>query len=231
MGTGWTSLSLPQRAPAPRRFHALSIQFHFPDAGGQLTQWLPQLQDLLNAAASRVIRFLPVTQLDVVTYASDAVIPELGVNGFAEGPHLLHIKVDPRSPQLAQNVGTAVPALFAHEVHHCIRERSVGYGRTLRTALISEGLACHFEAEATGQAPFYATALAPEQIAAMVERMQPVLDARWYNHAAWFFGSFAESIPRHCGYSVGYALVGDYLARCHTTASKSVSTPVDAFFG
>ena len=208
----------------------MSISFHFPDAGGQLAPWLPQLRELLSTASVRVASLLPITQLDVVAYASDAVIPELGLNGFAEGPHLLHIKVDPQNPQLAQCIVTAAPALFAHEAHHCMRERSVGYGRTLRAALVSEGLACHFEAEAMGRTPFYATALSPEQIEAMTQRMQPMLDAAWYNHPAWFFGNPAESIPRHCGYSVGFALVGRYLARHHQSASAAVNVPADAFF-
>ncbi len=208
----------------------MSLHFHFPDAGGQLAPWLPQLHDLLNTAAARVTSFLPITQLDVLTYATDAVIPELGVNGFAEGPHLLHMKIDPRSPHLVQTIDSAVPALFAHEVHHCMRERSVGYGRTLRTALVSEGLACHFEAEIMGQAPFYATALTTEQISDMTERMQPVMDAPWYNHSAWFFGNYAEAIPRHCGYSVGFALVGQHLARTNLSASAAVNLAAEAFF-
>ena len=209
----------------------MSLHFHFPDAGGQLTPWLPQLRELLITAADRVATLLPLTQLDVVTYATDAVIPELGVNGFAEGRHLLHMKIDPHNPHLPEHIETAVPALFAHEVHHCMRERSVGYGRTLRTALVSEGLACRFEVEAMGHTPFYATALTAEQISAMTQRMLPVLDAPWYNHPAWFFGSPAESIPRHCGYSVGFALVGQYLARHQLSASTAVSVPAEAFFG
>ena len=208
----------------------LSIHFHFPDAGGQLTPWLPRLSELLGFGQARVAPLLPVAQLDVVTYASDAVIPELGVNGFAEGPHLLHLKVDPRNPQLALHIDTAVPALFAHEVHHCMRERTVGYGRTLREALVSEGLACHFELEATGATPFYANALTREQIEAMLQRMEPLLDARWYNHPAWFFGNLADSIPRHCGYSVGFSLVGKYLDRHLQTASSSVNVPAEIFF-
>lgn len=60
-----------------------------------MAPWLPQLRELLITAADRVATFLPLTQLDVVTYATDAVIPELGVNGFAEGRHLLHMKIDP----------------------------------------------------------------------------------------------------------------------------------------
>ena len=208
----------------------MTLAFHFLDAGGQLTPWLPRARELLSSVESDVARLLHAGQIDVVTYASDEVIPELGVNGFAEGRHLLHLKLNPKNANFVKHFETATPALFAHEVHHCMREGSVGYGATLRSALISEGLACHFEAEVTGRTPFYATALSPAQVDAMLQRMLPQLDAAWYNHAAWFFGSPREEIPRNCGYSVGFSLVGNYLTRNGLKASGSVEVPAAAFF-
>ncbi len=83
---------------------------------------------------------------------------------------------------------------------------------------------------AAGRMPFYATALSPAQVDAMLQRMLPQLDAAWYNHAAWFFGSPREEIPRNCGYSVGFSLVGNYLTRNGLTASGAVEVPAAAFF-
>ncbi|MDH6170914.1 uncharacterized protein YjaZ [Variovorax boronicumulans] len=208
----------------------MSITFHFPDAGEQLNPWLPRVRELLTSTMSEITHRLPLDRLDVVTYASDAVIPELGVNGFAEGRHLLHLKLDPANPNFASKMDTAIPSLFAHEAHHCMREASVGYGSTLRAALVSEGLACHFESEVTGRIPFYGTALTSEQVFAMEERMRPLLDMPWYNHSAWFFGNPREEIPRHCGYSVGFSLVGEYLKRSSSKASVAVGRPAEAFF-
>ncbi|SEM43263.1 Predicted Zn-dependent protease [Variovorax sp. YR750] len=208
----------------------MTIAFHFLDAGRQLTPWLPRTRELLSSVEGDVARLLHADRIDVVTYVSDEVIPELGVNGFSEGRHLMHLKLDPRNVNFVKHFETAVPSLFAHEVHHCMREGCVGYGATLRGALISEGLACHFEAEVTGRAPFYATALSPAQVDAMLQRMLPQLDAAWYNHPAWFFGSPREEIPRNCGYSVGFGLVGAYLTRNGLTASGAVGVPVASFF-
>lgn len=60
--------------------------------------------------------------------------------------------------------------------------------------------------------------------------MQPLLDAPWYDHASWFFGNSAEETPRHCGYSVGFALVGVYLERQGLAASTAVGLPAAMFF-
>ncbi|GKS89318.1 DUF2268 domain-containing putative Zn-dependent protease [Acidovorax sp. SUPP2539] len=208
----------------------MSITFHFPDAANQLTHFQPELRDLLSGAAAEVSAVLAIDRLDVLTYATNAVIPELGVNGYAEGPHLLHMKIDPRNSNLPRCMRTAVPALFAHEVHHCVRGRTVGYGSTLREALISEGLAFHFEAQVFGRIPFYATALSPVESDRMRTRMEPMLDATWYDHASWFFGSAKENIPRHAGYAVGYAIVARHLANHKVTASAASATCATAFF-
>ncbi len=205
----------------------MGATFHFPDAGGQLGPLLPRLRGLLTTAADEVALRLPLDRLDVVTYASAAVIPELGVNGFAETGHLLLMKVDPANPHLAEHLATAVPALFAHEVHHCIRNRGVGYGTTLGAALVSEGLACHFEAECWGRVPFYARALDRGQIDALRDACAAELRQPWYDHASWFFGNLQRGLPRHAGYTLGHALVGDYLARQGCGASAAVDVPAE----
>ena len=205
---------------------------HHSPAGCRATSgdWREKLLPLLEESVHALGGFFVVDRLDILAYPSFYVIPELGVNGYSEGPHLLHIKLDATSPHFAAQYAQAIPALVAHEVHHCMRGRTVGYGRTLAEALVSEGLACAFELQATGRLPFYAQALGSEQIALMLARAQAERHASTYDHAAWFYGSALAGIPRHTGYSLGYLLVTAALQQWQCTASDAVARPAADFF-
>ncbi len=51
-----------------------------------------------------------------------------------------------------------------------------------------------------------------------------------YNHWAWFFGSDACEIPRWAGYSLGFALIGDYLERHPGSSAAALATvPSETF--
>lgn len=56
-------------------------------------------------------------------------------------------------------------------------------------------------------------ALAPHQWPAVLAQIEPLLDGRDYDHAAWFFGCqySPDTIPRWTGYTAGYHLVSAYL--------------------
>ncbi|WP_295551694.1 hypothetical protein [uncultured Pseudacidovorax sp.] len=73
-----------------------------------------ELEDLAAQALSAIGRLLPLTDLDVLVFPSTLVPPELGVNGYAENGHLLHLKLDPPNPNSASRHRTAIPALLAH---------------------------------------------------------------------------------------------------------------------
>ena len=207
----------------------MSVTIHLLDAGQQLGDWHAKLLPLLEESVHALGGFFVVDRLDILAYPSFYVIPELGVNGYSEGPHLLHIKLDATSPHFAAQHAQAIPALVAHEVHHCMRGRTVGYGRTLVEALVSEGLACAFERQVTGHLPFYAQALGSEQLAHMLARAQADMHASAYDHAAWFYGSASAGIPRHTGYSLGYQLVAAALQQWQCTASDAVARPAADF--
>lgn len=208
----------------------MSIRVHYHDAAGRLAGWLPRLQALLPKAIDDVLRWMPIDQVDIVCHASTSVIPELGLNGFSEHRNLLFMKLDPDNPNLAANFDTSVPSLLAHEMHHCLRDGTVGYGRSLREALVSEGLACQFEIEVTGRTPIYANALNEEQLQDARVRTAPLLDAACYDHSSWFFGNRNQGVPRHCCYSLGFAIVGEHMVRSGRSASELVAVPASEFY-
>jgi len=172
-----------------------------------------QLRELAEAAVSWALSRISLSDVSVVIYRDPmGVIPETGVGGFSPSSHVATIAIDPANPLFAGSMSTEVPATIIHELHHCSRWTQPGYGRTLLEALVSEGLAQHFETDFRGgAAPFYALALSPSDLEALSARAGQEYDSANYSHIDWFFGSASRNIPRLSGYSIGFDLVGKFL--------------------
>ena len=210
---------------------------HFLEAGGTLAPWRERLaneaQQTRDGLAALLAPDMAMPRIDMlIQRLPGQVIPELGMGGHSYRRGCLSITLDPDNPAFAASLAAGeFSRTLAHEVHHCLRYDAVGYGRTLGEALVSEGLADHFDREAhggTGQP--WDDALAPEQWAGVLARMEPKLSAPDYSfaeHAAWFFGRRGDSpIPRWTGYTVGFHLVGAYLhAHPDARPSRMASTP------
>jgi uncharacterized protein YjaZ len=209
----------------------MAIRLHVLTAGGNLQAWIPRIEAAFDSSRQQVCSLLPISDVDVLVYASNKVIPELGLNGYSDTPWLIRLWFDPNHATLSQSFEKAFLGTFAHELHHCMRARGPGYGKTLGEALITEGLACHFEASVTQAPPFYAIALSAAQLAELRARATRELGSREYNHPAWFFGSKVDGLPRHGGYSLGYAIVGDYLARHQRSAAELWNESAQSFYG
>ena len=157
--------------------------------------------------------------MDVVLHRNPSfVIPETGVCGYAPTANLVEISLDPNNKNFVSCFSMELAATLVHELHHCMRWRGPGYGKTLREAIITEGLAQNFEAEYRGAPPFYAVSLRDDQLKEMRVKSQIDLDSQSYIHADWFFGSETRGIPRHTGYSLGYEIVAEHL-RVHKTSA------------
>ena len=155
-------------------------------------------------------------------------IPEIGVGGFtnpASGDVSIWIDGSPPGGVEAA-LETWIPALLAHELHHSSRVRTgPGYGSTLAEALVSEGLADHFAAEAFPDTPPqpWDNALSDDQETELWREAQPVLvTPHGYDHQAWFFGG--GDTPRWAGYTLGYRIADAYLGN-DRSASSAAATP------
>ena len=158
---------------------------------------------------------------------ADILIPGWGIGGRAFSGTDVEIAVDPSLP--AATLAARLPSLAAHEFHHAARFRGPGYGNTLLQAMVSEGLADHYASELFGEPlPPWVTALSEEELALWLDRARPKFDSTTYNHAAWFFGT--GNVPNWAGYTIGFRLVGDYLAaNPESTAASLVNLGADAF--
>ncbi|WP_264775756.1 DUF2268 domain-containing putative Zn-dependent protease [Deinococcus aetherius] len=203
---------------------------HLMNAGGLLSSALAaEVREVAEAALVRHAGRLGLDEVDVALYVTPWTLPETGVGGYAPLPHWVQVTLTPGNPNFTECWRTEIPATLAHELHHARRWRGPGYGRTLLEALVSEGLAQHFEVEERGEPPPYARPLT--DLGALWSRARAELDTPTYDHNAWFFGSEAAGLPRWAGYALGYELVRRFLARQGRDAVSHVDTSAEEFRG
>lgn len=199
------------------------MTLHTLNAREQLAEIAEWLSERLNDAFEVCSKRLTLQDTDVIVMAGKAVIPEKGHLGYAPERGLIYVTVDPENPALRANPSQSLERMLAHELHHSSRWDGPGYGKTLGEALVSEGLAGHFAQEAYNGTPEPWERLSSSTLYLYRSKAQADWGNAEYNHSRWFFGS--HDLPKWLGYSLGYQLVGRYLA-AHggTLASRLVHT-------
>ena len=151
------------------------------------------------------------------------------MGGFNPSADEVRLYADSSRPDLETVLRSELLPQLAHEIHHAMRRRAVGYGSTLLQAAVTEGLADHFSLEVSGgiERP-WALALTPAELATWT----PEVESRatgGYDHAEWFFGT-NPYIPRWTGYAVGFELVRAYMDEDPTRrASAMVGERAESF--
>lgn len=160
--------------------------------------------------------------------------PEETIPGYGHGATTysktrIVMRLDPNFPKRYELLHTGIPREVSHELHHAARWQAVGYGNSLSRALVSEGLAEHFETEMWGGEPSpWANALSDRQLQTYVQKA--ILEIRTndtgYDHDRWFYGK--GDLPMWTGYSVGYHIISEYL-KYHPgeSAASLVATPAN----
>jgi uncharacterized protein YjaZ len=203
----------------------MSAHLHLLNASGRLSPYIENIKEAFTECVDIVSVLLPVKDVDVVVRAGRRVIPEIGIGGFSPSAEAVYLTMDPDNPHFQDSLEREFVPILGHELHHCARHSGPGYGHLLGEALVTEGLACHFETELRGgDAPFYAHALDEVALQAVTARALDALECS-YDHRSWFFGATAQNLPRHAGYSLGFRIVGRYLADYGTLASHSWAVP------
>lgn len=186
------------------------MTLHIINSRHQLTGIAKWLSERLDDAFAVSAKHLPLRDTDVIVRAGKAVILEKGHLGYAPEKGLIYVTVDPENPILRTNQSQSLERMLAHELHHSSRWDGPGYGNTLGEALVSEGLAGHFAQEVYGGEREPWERLPASILRPYVFRAQADWQNAEYNHAEWFFGS--QEFPAWVGYSLGYQLIGRYLA-------------------
>jgi len=182
----------------------------------------PQIRKILPIVVSAVERQIILPDIEVIVEDKpEATIPETGMGGFAPDANRLFIRIDPEKESLRKNFEREFRSTLTHELHHCARWASVGYGTTLLEAMVSEGLADHFDIEVNGGDPKpWSVSVEGEELQELREKAEPFLNSE-YDEAEWFFG--AGELPKWTGYSLGFAIVGDYIEHAGKSASELVN--------
>ena len=207
------------------------MNLHIMKASGRLAQIEPELIAAFDEVTQKIKDKLSLPDIDVMMADNpDNVIPETGVGGFAINANLLYVNIDPESLHFKSHMREEIVSTLAHELHHCARIHAIGYGKTLLEAMVSEGLADHFDIELNDRKPNpWSVAVNEEQTAALLEKATLEFENESYDHSAWFFGSEDKGIPRWAGYSLGFTLVGNYMKKSGKSAGELVETPARFF--
>jgi hypothetical protein len=198
--------------------------------GGRLD---PHRSTIERVVRESVTAVRPLIAVDGVTIRISAgtsfVIPEIGIGGRTNGARDIQIAVDPGSDVMPRSLTTELFPLLAHEMHHAMRFRTVGYGDSLLEAMVSEGLADQFSIEAAGvDPPIWSKALSGDELALWSARARELWLESPYDHDAWFFGT--REIPRWAGYSIGFELTRRFLlANPSRRPSELASEPAVSF--
>ena len=183
--------------------------------------------EALNAL-THIRKHLPEINLDLVFLSAPKITGGEPIWGYSRNASTIFIYIDLVNSELDSILSHQLKTVLAHEYHHACRWKSVGYGSTLGEVLISEGLADIFSMEVfNGDTPRWCKALNVDEIDTWLRKASEQFNDRNYNHQGWFFGNSA-GIPKWTGYSLGYFLVNQYLAKNpHFTASQIVNTPAN----
>ncbi len=209
----------------------MNVELHILNAHGRLTPYLRAIESAFHSSVERVKALMPVCGIDVVVCVEPTyVIPALGLGGYSPAADRVFLPTDPANKRFAESLETEFLPALGHELHHCMRRGTVGFGHTLGEALVTEGLACHFETELrNGKIPVYASALQKDDIARLMARAQEEFDNADYNYQEWFFGE-GENIPFYAGYTLGFALVSRYIDKHSVKASRLYAEPAESFY-
>ena len=197
-------------------------RLHWLEAGRDLTPWRGRIASEVEAAWTAMTAKVGTPPLDIlVQRLPGAVIPEVGMVGHAYRTGLFALTLDPDNPHFAASLAEgALRRLTAHEAHHCLRMAALGYGRTLGEALVSEGLAGQFTGWLFGSPPEPWERAADDDALRSHAPGAAALAEPGYDHDAWFFGAGGHR-PRWLGYTLGYRLVGRWLAGAGTVDGEA----------
>jgi uncharacterized protein YjaZ len=160
----------------------------------------------------------------------ERTIPRIGMSGAAPNGRQIYILLDPAHPKFNEAITIHIVQTIPHEYHHVLRYRTVGFGDNLFESMISEGLACHFALQVCkADTPDYCDALTVDQFKEWKAKAEKVWFEKEFDYLEWFVG-LKKTIPAHAGYTIGFALVENYLKKHPQSSAASLyATPASAF--
>jgi uncharacterized protein YjaZ len=193
----------------------MSFKLHLLNASGSLGKFQVSIKKNFESALKKLPEEYQKLKVDVIVWDNPyGTIRETGIGGYTPSSNVVFISLDSKLPNLSSSINKEFGGTLIHEIHHVIRWSGPGYGQKLDEAIISEGLADHFELEIYGGSPRpWSVALKGGKIEEYMKKAKKEFGNKNYDHDAWFYGSKEKNIPRWAGYSLGFYLVGKYLKK------------------
>ncbi|CAN5182848.1 DUF2268 domain-containing protein [soil metagenome] len=193
----------------------MDIKTHILLGSGRLTPFSQQIQKVIDDAIPVITKKIPAKNVDVIMYHNpEGAVPEQGIGGYCPNGNITYISLDPAFSNLKDSIKKELKRILAHELHHTLRWQNPGYGETLLDAMITEGLADHFDIEVYNEQPQpWSITLSEHELQRMMKKAKTEFDNKEYDHFAWFFGNEELGIPRWTGYAIGFHLVKQYLQK------------------
>jgi uncharacterized protein YjaZ len=202
-----------------------------PESDTVLGPHTPLLHQTMEATLQRVLGVLPVSAVTVtVSVNPRQAVPGYGIGGYSPNANTVQIFIDSKLIAEEDSLQRRLAHTLAHELHHAVRQRGPGYGRTLFEAIITEGLAERFAVDLLGSDPGpWTHAFPPAQNRAFLAHAAPEFDSERFDYGRWFLVG-DDSVPRWTAYTLGYRLVTEYLHRHPSESATSlVSAPARVF--
>lgn len=192
----------------------------------------PYAKDLIYRSEqlmAQLVEVLPLADIDLTLCVAgrDEVIPH-GIGGYTLSEHRVEIFFDTQRADLQDCIERDYASVLVHEMHHAARLHVQKVdGSNLASAVVREGLACHFEQTMTGVVPSLFNQLLDQNWRELYGRMQPDLYSPSFDLDYYLHGSQPEEMPRYAAYWVGYNIVLAYLQTNQLSESQLVGVDDD----
>lgn len=192
----------------------MAVNVNILNASGLLDPVLTILRTACHKALSQVEQLLTIPSVDIcISPASKEYITPSGIMGCVTTPFVIDILLDASRSDLTEIITNELPSTLAHELHHLVRLASGIEDSTLFEHLITEGLACHFEASCGKKdMPDFLSEIKMSNWHELYEQMKQDLNNQDFDYRYYFAGTSTE-MPKHAGYWVGFNLIAQYIEK------------------
>ncbi len=185
------------------------------NATGKLTKYESQITIIINDVLEKYNVIKPINDLDIVVAENPGMsIPGRGLGGYTSTAHELYIPLD-LSDDVEQNLDRYLALTMAHELSHVVRLQAgqpLASDGNLGDNVVGEGLADHLSLDLYPDSEIpWTHAVSGEELESLKTRFLKEYQQKPYDHNAWFYGAEYADLPHWGGYSLGYALIEDYL--------------------
>ncbi len=209
---------------------SMTVNINVLNASGKFDPVLSLLEHTCDQIILEVKQVFTLPSVDIcISPASEEYITVSGIMGCVTTPYVIDILLDTSRSDLVNIIENELAATLAHELHHLVRLKSGIEDSTLFEHLITEGLACHFEAKCgQKEMPGCLAEIQTSSWLELYDKMKVDLNNQDFDYRYYFAGTTGE-IPKHAGYWVGFNLVTQYIEKNGGSAVSLAMAPAAEF--